>query len=203
MLFAVCVRDNVSDFFLFVIVHLYFRLELHLCYLFLIFVLFVSCYLIFFFFKQKTAYELRISDWSSDVCSSDLAPRAAPCCIGRGARHVVAERSGRFASNARRASLCRPGDRSGAALRHSRDLDLARDARRKPRQPARRVARRGDGSHADHAGNLEHADVTASPRERPVRRPRQHPRGRSLSARDVGRSEEHTSELQSLMRISY
>src|SRR3546814_17065608 len=32
----------------------------------------------FFFFKQKTAYELRISDWSSDVCSSDLhAPAAA------------------------------------------------------------------------------------------------------------------------------
>src|SRR3546814_19209965 len=32
----------------------------------------------FFFFKQKTAYEMRISDWSSDVCSSDLiAPRLA------------------------------------------------------------------------------------------------------------------------------
>src|SRR3546814_12769636 len=30
-----------------------------------------------FFFKQKTAYEMRISDWSSDVCSSDL-PAAAP-----------------------------------------------------------------------------------------------------------------------------
>src|SRR3546814_1355281 len=32
------------------------------------------CYLMihFFFFKQKTAYEMRISDWSSDVCSSDL-----------------------------------------------------------------------------------------------------------------------------------
>src|SRR3546814_2049720 len=29
-----------------------------------------SCF--FFFFKQKTAYEMRISDWSSDVCSSDL-----------------------------------------------------------------------------------------------------------------------------------
>src|SRR3546814_2110604 len=28
----------------------------------------------FFFFKQKTAYEMRISDWSSDVCSSDLIP---------------------------------------------------------------------------------------------------------------------------------
>src|SRR3546814_10110094 len=30
------------------------------------------CYYIVFFFKQKTAYEMRISDWSSDVCSSDL-----------------------------------------------------------------------------------------------------------------------------------
>src|SRR3546814_4373852 len=30
---------------------------------------------VFFFFKQKTAYEMRISDWSSDVCSSDLIPR--------------------------------------------------------------------------------------------------------------------------------
>src|SRR3546814_8063964 len=29
-------------------------------------------YAFFFFFKQKTAYEMRISDWSSDVCSSDL-----------------------------------------------------------------------------------------------------------------------------------
>src|SRR3546814_5324433 len=29
----------------------------------------------FFFFKQKTAYEMRISDWSSDVCSSDLGPQ--------------------------------------------------------------------------------------------------------------------------------
>src|SRR3546814_4632728 len=29
-------------------------------------------YVFFFFFKQKTAYEMRISDWSSDVCSSDL-----------------------------------------------------------------------------------------------------------------------------------
>src|SRR3546814_13511699 len=32
---------------------------------------------LFFFFKQKTAYEMRISDWSSDVCSSDL-PLADP-----------------------------------------------------------------------------------------------------------------------------
>src|SRR3546814_16489313 len=36
----------------------------------------------FFFFKQKTAYEMRISDWSSDVCSSDLA-RWFHICIFR------------------------------------------------------------------------------------------------------------------------
>src|SRR3546814_2534129 len=36
----------------------------------------------FFFFKQKTAYEMRISDWSSDVCSSDLPqPVADPLCL--------------------------------------------------------------------------------------------------------------------------
>src|SRR3546814_12997788 len=34
--------------------------------------IFVGVYCCFFFFKQKTAYEMRISDWSSDVCSSDL-----------------------------------------------------------------------------------------------------------------------------------
>src|SRR3546814_3637346 len=33
----------------------------------------LTSYYLFFFFKQKTAYEMRISDWSSDVCSSDLA----------------------------------------------------------------------------------------------------------------------------------
>src|SRR3546814_4915004 len=36
----------------------------------------VCCY---FFFKQKTAYEMRISDWSSDVCSSDLKGQAQAC----------------------------------------------------------------------------------------------------------------------------
>src|SRR3546814_9707260 len=34
--------------------------------------MFLARCVLFFFFKQKTAYELRISDWSSDVCSSDL-----------------------------------------------------------------------------------------------------------------------------------
>src|SRR3546814_14801904 len=41
--------------------------------------MFCVCYflLYFFFFKQKTAYDMRISDWSSDVCSSDLLTNRA------------------------------------------------------------------------------------------------------------------------------
>src|SRR3546814_7418916 len=37
------------------------------------------CFFSIFFFKQKTAYEMRISDWSSDVCSSDLAAAVNGC----------------------------------------------------------------------------------------------------------------------------
>src|SRR3546814_2440241 len=52
-------------------------------------------YICFFFFKQKTAYEMRISDWSSDVCSSDLAGTIAslPFMVyvtGRDGRRYVA-----------------------------------------------------------------------------------------------------------------
>src|SRR3546814_12108701 len=41
----------------------------------------IFSYHIIFFFKQKTAYEMRISDWSSDVCSSDLSHRAVALCL--------------------------------------------------------------------------------------------------------------------------
>src|SRR3546814_4777016 len=44
----------------------------------------------FFFFKQKTAYEMRISDWSSDVCSSDLASADAVAITDRAGRLVCA-----------------------------------------------------------------------------------------------------------------
>src|SRR3546814_4714995 len=43
---------------------------------------------IFFFFKQKTAYEMRISDWSSDVCSSDLSD-AQPKEFNRMLRKII------------------------------------------------------------------------------------------------------------------
>src|SRR3546814_3206377 len=50
----------------------------NLIYLYNVWFSLFSLYVLFFFFKQKTAYELRISDWSSDVCSSDLQSNLLP-----------------------------------------------------------------------------------------------------------------------------
>src|SRR3546814_7985892 len=94
--------------------------------------------LLFFFFKQKTSYELRISDWSSDVCSSDLRTRR-PTCAPR---------------------------RTGSSRRFSRTLRAS---------PA----------------STRLAVTPSSSSSCPMCRSWLH------------RSEEHTSELQSLMRISY
>src|SRR3546814_2903478 len=54
------------------------------------------CMYIFFFFKQKTAYEMRISDWSSDVCSSDLFTKQRPCAQKANASHHAAYHLGRI-----------------------------------------------------------------------------------------------------------
>src|SRR3546814_20193443 len=51
-------------------------------------------FIFFFFFKQKTAYEMRISDWSSDVCSSDLDPRPEAEVVGDRARERDVETIG-------------------------------------------------------------------------------------------------------------
>src|SRR3546814_18315766 len=61
-----------------------------------------------FFFKQKTAYEMRISDWSSDVCSSDLdsASRITPVPLQRG--QVMCEPSFRAGRRRWRDSSIRP-----------------------------------------------------------------------------------------------
>src|SRR3546814_9012984 len=56
----------------------------------------------FFFFKQKTAYEMRISDWSSDVCSSDLRTFAQECSDAS-----RSPRNRRTADAARRIAECR------------------------------------------------------------------------------------------------
>src|SRR3546814_7604448 len=117
------------------------------------------CFLIlFFFFKQKTAYEMRISDWSSDVCSSDL------------------------------------GRRSQAALNYINTTSY----------------RHGKATELDISANL----VGDSSQCSNCRADRYALRSvRSIAAKlpltlmtiwsPAARSEEHTSELQSLMRISY
>src|SRR3546814_5694541 len=93
------------------------------------------------FFKQKTAYEMRISDWSSDVCSSDLAAVA----LGVGS------------------------------------LESA---------PRNRVGSQACTPESGGPGPLDRSTCTCLAVPDPQRRGRR-------------RSEEHTSELQSLMRISY
>src|SRR3546814_8403723 len=93
---------------------------------------------VFFFFKQKTAYEMRISDWSSDVCSSDL--------------------------------LGNQGRRAFDMKLEILDVVTAHD----------------DGRKLSGVRIADGADFF-----------------RDLRADTVKRSEEHTSELQSLMRISY
>src|SRR3546814_5708167 len=70
---------------------------------------------VIFFFKQKTAYEMRISDWSSDVCSSDLHivhgglehERDPPCCKDGAA--CSARGRGYFAGHIRSDGVCRFG----------------------------------------------------------------------------------------------
>src|SRR3546814_4360916 len=81
-------------------------------------ILVVTCILlsVFFFFKQKTAYEMRISDWSSDVCSSDLhlghrARRYEGADVAGLPQGLREERQGRAA--AVRLRQLRPLDRPG------------------------------------------------------------------------------------------
>src|SRR3546814_12302409 len=66
----------------------------------------------FFFFKQNTAYEMRISDWSSDVCSSDLFGSHG---IGQGCKPVAFQQPGK--------SLIDPSDQSRPLI-HKRGVKL-------------------------------------------------------------------------------
>src|SRR3546814_4360989 len=110
-----------------------------------------------------TAYEMRISDWSSDVCSSDLPLLRPPM-----------------------KRLPKPLPQRRRIRRH--DLEEHRRPLG-PGEPAAALADRAAGAGAghrrpDHGRAAEDAEVF-------------------LGVHDAQRSEEHTSELQSLMRISY
>src|SRR3546814_1886660 len=73
---------------------------------------YVLC-LLFFFFKQKTAYEVRISDWSSDVCSSDLV-------LSAGHQALLVIRFYSLGSNFRTSDFRLPGARTCCSPSHNR-----------------------------------------------------------------------------------
>src|SRR3546814_3583156 len=78
--------------------------------------------LVFFFFKQKTAYEMRISDWSSDVCSSDLQDRVVELDADRGEPAVHHRRPVRAQAPEHQADPLQAGSagrRAGEAYRGS------------------------------------------------------------------------------------
>src|SRR3546814_9576111 len=111
----------------------------------------------FFLFKQKTAYEMRISDWSSDVCSSDLA---GIWFINRPANALAA----------------RPGEVvQYLSIEEDRSHSSARLLKPIPGRTQYSISR------------SICAPASCS----------------TATAAAAARSEEHTSELQSLMRISY
>src|SRR3546814_2149507 len=120
--------------------------------------------LFFFFFKQKTAYEMRISDWSSDVCSSDLD-----------------ELNGWLEAECRRWAERQAHPEQGE-LTVAQALEIERSALQPMLGPF-------DGfNESEHA--VTGTCLISFDRNR-------------YSVLSTMRSEEHTSELQSLMRISY
>src|SRR3546814_5843186 len=130
--------------------------------------------ILFFFFKQKTAYEMRISDWSSDVCPSDLGRDVQI------AAYIVRE-----------------------AVFHAYTLPQTRCFRAAQKvigHIQRGIIRvgilyfQGGGRQVEGIGLVGRVDVECLGRHGLIR----------VADTFVGRrSEEHTSELQSLMRISY
>src|SRR3546814_2900242 len=133
----------------------------------------VYCLFVFFCFKQKTAYELRISDWSSDVCSSDLGRLAADLA----ARDDLTPLFSFFG--------------------------LVRDERaRRLRQATARTidARYPMFEHQSVAAAKVVVTLEHEPRRVLLHMPTG--AGKTRTAMHIVRSEEHTSELQSLIRIS-
>src|SRR3546814_7403958 len=129
-----------------------------------------------FFFKQKTAYEMRSSDWSSDVCSSDLSGIAER-------RRRAARRMG-FHRLAHRPMQHQFGDLPVAGA--GADVDDARPGDQPAAQPARQRKTDGDLSAAGHdAGPPAAAARPATGRRRDS----------SCYRSASPRSEEHTSEL--------
>src|SRR3546814_8489218 len=133
------------------------------------------------FFKQKTAYEMRISDWSSDVCSYDLVAAALPS--KQDILKYVAENPGKVGKREiARAFNIGPDDRL-ALKKLLRELTTDGEI---SQGHGKRMAPKGELP-AVTLVDLIRLNRDGDPVDRPVE----------------SRSEEHTSELQSLMRHPY
>src|SRR3546814_2889910 len=132
-----------------------------------------------FFFKQKTAYEMRISDWSSDVCSSDLNQAVVNAVVpGVGVTQFIQNNGSTRVWGAEFEVIAVPWE--GMEITSSLSL---MDGKYK----------KGSFSEVQVVNGQE---VTVDLSDLPlIQLPK--------TQFSVGRSEEHTSELQSLMRISY
>src|SRR3546814_8966339 len=131
---------------------------------------------------QKTAYEMRISDWSSDVCSSDLSvlERVSRC------RHAPDVNRGATGYATLQCAACAS---AGECCADTSERDNRVSPPYRPRRGGGHCGRRRSAVHGSRIRRRAAAD--------PVR-----VFGRS-GMDNLQRSEEHTSELQSLMRISY
>src|SRR3546814_5526362 len=128
---------------------------------------------VFFFFKQKTAYEMRISDWSSDVCSSDLHFASHHVHPFLDAEHGRLGGIGRDADH-------QPVDQVRAA---PDDVHMAERDRIE-----------GSGINAGACHNFTQNVIPDLVRD---------PRTLSARNRQWSRTEEHTTERTSIMRNSY
>src|SRR3546814_10396455 len=145
--------------------------------------------LFFFFFKQKTAYEMRISDWSSDVCSSDLdaLERQADLVeqpehfldvggIGSAVHHDhrCAPIAGLYAHTAADPTGCHPGQAS-VSERDPGSRAAAPSLALDPRLKAEGDDRGSATAPACHISIVANSTATAAPRHHPdYRRTRKH-----------------------------
>src|SRR3546814_5233325 len=114
----------------------------------------------FFFFKQKTAYDMRISDWSSDVCSSDLIGREA--CTESPAQRSREVLRPRTARSVRLQLTIVPRDKTPAPPHHSRPASMPH---RQADSPS--VHRRPSAFRSLHSETLQPNLQSFVPRRRP------------------------------------
>src|SRR3546814_4277043 len=144
----------------------------------------------FFFFKQKSAYEMRISDWSSDVCSSDLA-------------HGYSASKG--IPGLRRAQASYYARRFGVELDPETEVVVTLGSKEGLANLAQAITAPGDVVLAPNPSYPIHTFgfIIAGATIRSVPTTPDERYWESLDRAIAFRSEEHTSELQSLMRTSY